>query len=354
MPSTAVMDPEQLNLTGEAVQVISGVRSFLGGGTADFTFSQNGLFAYIAGRLSLPPMTISWLDRNGKVDAVIPKIGAYYNPRLSPDGQRFAFVIGISAGSDVYVYDLARDTMQRLTFNAGANLHPNWAPDGRHLVFDSDRNGGKGNLYWMRADGGGEAVRLTTSNNHQSSPSVSPDGNHIAFAQRGAHSEIWTMPLDLSSPDHPKTGNPEVLLRSDFDETNPSFSPDGRWIAYQSMEVGTQQVFVRPYPGPGGKWQISSTTGITPAWSRSGKELLYRTITNEIMTVSYAADGDTFSAGKPSLWTGQMPNGKIDDFDPAPDGKRQLILNLDQSAEAVGRRVTFLVNFFDELRRKAH
>lgn len=155
-----------------------------------------------------------------------------------------------ATGSSIYVYDATRETFQRLTFQPGRQRFAAWFPDGKHLAFGSDQQGGASNLYWLRADGGGQPVRLTESNHEQSNPDVSPGGKHVAYVERGAEgrAQIWTLALDLSDPEHPKPGKPELFLRSTFDENLPAFSLDGRWLAYQSNESGTPQVYVRPFP----------------------------------------------------------------------------------------------------------
>ncbi len=168
--------------------------------------------------------------------------------------------------------------MSRLTFTAQMNSDPVWAPDGKHLVF----RGGSANdpaIWWVRTDGAGEPQRLLDVGAADLGPnSFSPDGQILIYAQYHPEgpSEIWTLPLDLSNPNHPKAGKPETFLRSPFNESRPAFSPDGRWIAYQSDESGTDEVYVRPLLGtasnPSGKWQVSTGGGGAPLWSRQGQE----------------------------------------------------------------------------------
>jgi serine/threonine-protein kinase len=153
-----------------------------------------------------------------------------------------------------------------------------------------------------------------------------------------------------------KPGEPKPFVNSAFLEREPAFSPDGRWLAYHSNETGVLEVYVRPYPGPGGKWQISNGGGVAPKWSRDGKELFYRTISNsKINVVTYTASGDSFRAGKPQLWSpGEFTDrGTTYNFDLHPDGKRFAVLKAPGAGQtATVNKVSFIFNFFDELRSK--
>jgi len=239
-----------------------------------------------------------------------------------------------------------------LTFTPGVDDFPVWAPDGKHMAFRSDRHGGEANIYWIRADGSGEAQRLTESKNQQIPTSFSPDGKGLAFDERGSETgwDIWTQPLDLSDPDHPKPGKPEPFLCTPFSERYSAFSPDGRWLAYSANDSGSFEVYVRPFPGPGGKWLISTGGGTMPVWSRIGWELFYRTEDGRIMVATYSAKRDAFVADKPRPWSDKG----FRETALAPDGKHFVVLG---QAEETGEQkalthVTFLLNFFDELRRR--
>jgi hypothetical protein len=151
-----------------------------------------------------------------------------------------------------------------------------------------------------------------------------------------------------------KAGQPEQFLKSSFSDQAPSFSPDGRWLAYQSNESGKDEVYVRAFPPPssgqGGKWQVSNNGGGEPRWSRNGHELLYRS-GNQIMAVSYTVKGDTLVAESPHLWIAKLGGT---DWDLAPDGKRVLVVTPVESAEAPKQEheIVMLQDFFDELRRR--
>jgi serine/threonine-protein kinase len=252
------------------------------------------------------------------------------------------------------VYEPQRDTMTRLTFEAGGSASwPLWTPDSQYVVFQ-----GNGGMYWTRADGAGKAQPLTQGMNIIQFPgSVTADGKRLAYQElgNGTLNDLWTVPLESDSTGL-RAGKPELFLQTPFDELHPSFSPDGRWLAYDSDESGTLQVYVRAFPDKGGKWQISSTGGVFPEWSRDGRELFFRNLDNQIMVAAYSVKGDSFVADKPRLWSDKtLANRAIfPTYDLAPDGKRIAALMPaegveDQKAQS---HVIFLENFFDELRRK--
>ena len=152
-----------------------------------------------------------------------------------------------------------------------------------------------------------------------------------------------------------KPGKPVSFLLTPFNEMWPAFSPDGRWIAHNSNESGTYEVYVRPFPGPGGKWQISNAGGRFPTWSRNGRELFYHGGDNRIMVVNYSVEGDSFRAGRPRLWSeGQFTiRDETTNFDLHPDGKRFAVLKAPEDSKQTGpTHVNLILNWFDEVRRR--
>jgi len=200
------------------------------------------------------------------------------------------------------------------------------------------------------------------SKNSLSPYSFSPDGGRVAFSGHDGEtgSDLWTLPLDTADPEHPKAGKPEPFLRTPFGEQEPAFSPDGRWMAYSSNESGHHEVFVRPFPSGGpsgaGKWPISTAGGRYPMWSRDGRELFYEGLDNRIMVAACTAKGDSFAAGKPRPWsaTQLLDLAGHWNLDLAADGKRFVAAmpQADSGPPKGSVHVTFLLNFFDEVRRR--
>ena len=272
-----------------------------------------------------------------------------------------AVAVGIDDGKgmDLFIHDFARDTTSPLTFSSETNTDAVWAPDGEHLVFRS-RSSRTWGLWWIRADGAGGPQPLGSGEIQDLSASaLSPKGDRLIHARvdpvTGA--DLWVMSIDASNPDRPKGGQPEPFLRTPASETRPAFSHDGRWVAYMSNETGVMEVYVRPFARPasesGGKWKISTAGGAVPIWSRNGRELFYLGPENRIMVSEFVVSGNSFVASKPRVWSGQqLFSAGFTNFDLAPDGKRFAILPAPGTRADV--RVTVLLNFFDELRRRVH
>jgi len=336
-------DPDTLEIHGAPIAVVEEVATGAGG-AAQLDFSRDGTLVYRSGAAK---NSIQWMDGAGKTQPLGIKPGNYTQVRVSPDGRRLALAFRDEGSApDIWTYDWQRDTMTRLTFGGGVGS-PVWTPDGRYLVF-----GTYAGMYWTRSDGAGKPQPLTQSSKLQYPYSFTPDGKRLAFSEVvGLRGEIWTVPLESDGAGL-RAGKPEVFLRTSFDERSPSFSPDGRWIAYESDEAGTREVYVRDFAGKGGKWQISNSGGFEPRWSRNGHELFFRS-GKRIMAVNYTVRGDAFVAEKPEEWlTGVLLGGV--DYDLAPDGQRVVTLQVGQDGYATGQtsRVTFLINFADELRRR--
>ena len=239
--------------------------------------------------------------------------------------------------------------MSRLTFQGDTNRDPVWTPDGKRIAFGSDRDGVR-NLYWKRSDGAGEVERLTTSKNRQWPFSFSPDGRLLAFTEENSETswDLWVLPLEGERKAEPFLVTPAI-------EAAPVFSPDGRWIAYSSYESGRFEVYVRPFPGPGGKWQVSTNGGVFHRWTKNGREMIYREGANRWMAVPITARDDSFRAGTPEtlfevnfLTTGTIPN-----YDVSRDGNRFIVLQTEGQTDSELDRshLTFIFNWFEEVRR---
>jgi serine/threonine-protein kinase len=344
----ASFDAGALTLRGTPVPMVEDVVYSTSDGSAQIDASRSGVFIYRSGS-SVDLTTLQWLDGSGAAQPLLTKPGDYSRPLFSPDGRRLA----LGLNGDLWVYEWQRDTLTRLTFEGGANYSV-WSPDSQYLVFRSASTSG---MHWVRSDGAGKTQALTQSATPQWPWSFTPDGRRLAFQERtGATGwDLWTAPMERDNGGL-RLGEPEVFLQTTFDEQNPSFSPDGRWLAYSSTESGLHQVYVRAFPDTGGKWQVSSDSGRQPEWSRSSPELLFRSGDNQIMAVTYTVKGDSFLAERPRAWSSQRlaqldRNGM---YDLTPDATRiAAMMPADTPADRQGpHHVVFLENFFDELRRR--
>ena len=274
----APFDLERLELTGPPVPVIEDLRSNVSTGAAQFAASANGTFLYVAGRdgsgLGVP---ISWLDHDGKTTPLRITPANWFGICFSPDGQRLA--LDVSSGrSGIGIYEIERDALTFLPNTVPTDTTPKWTPDGRRVTYASTRGDkSTSNLYWQPADGTGEPQRLTTSKNSQTPGSWHPGGKFLAFQELVGPADVDLMILPMEGDEKTgwKPGKPSVFLSTRFTETDPAFSPDGRWIAYVSDESGQRDVYVRPFQGSG-KWRVSIDGGTFPTWSRAKPRTLLR------------------------------------------------------------------------------
>jgi Tol biopolymer transport system component len=270
----------------------------------------------------------------------------YGDVRLSPDATRIAAEIDSEGNVDIWMLEIERDMLTRLTFDEAVDINPVWSPDGLWIVFASRRGGGGSfNLYRRRADRTGEVERLTTGENSQFPVSFSPDGSILVFTERTPDNSSDIMLLRLGDE-----AEPEAFLATPFAEFNPAVSPEGRWIAYVSRESGEFEVFVSPFPRGGSPVKVSEGQGFQPKWMPDGKEIIYG-YENQCMVVSVSTEGDVFSAQKPELMFETTGNfGST--FDVAPDGQRLLAVRGGDGEDERSRQPTVVVNWFEELKAK--
>lgn len=361
----APFDLSRLELTGPFAPVIDHISAYTGLGSALFAVSDTGTAVFASELATALTAPIVWLDRNGRTTPLRTTATSWSNPEFAPDGRRLALEIDGGKQSDIWVYDWERDTLTRATLESGDHWMPMWTPDARRIAFGWYPSGSAGNLYWRRADGGGEVQRLADSPNPQMRGTWHPSGKFLVFGElsRNTTMDLMLLPVDGDETNGWKPGKATPFLNTPAAEDWPAFSPDGRWIAYRSDESGRVQVYVRPFPGPGGQQQVSTDGGSFPVWSRVRKELLYATPDNRINVVSYAAEADSFAADKPRRWsdvqfsprpTSRVIHGIERSFDLHPDGERVAIAPVPASQNR-GKQdnVIFVFNFFDKLRRIA-
>jgi Tol biopolymer transport system component/tRNA A-37 threonylcarbamoyl transferase component Bud32 len=356
-------DSQRLTATGAAVPVVEGVLQLttIRGAAAHYSISSTGSLVYVPGGVETSQRRLVWVSRNGAEQSLAAPARAYNYPQLSPDGRRVAVGI-MEQETQTWLYDLARETLTRLTFEGNTNYAAVWTPDGKRIAFASSKEGPL-NLFWQLADGSGGLERLTTSDYIHFPMSWSPDGQLLAFMEINPTTgrDIWVLRMgdpSLGSGQVLSAGSGQVrkvlpFLRTQFSETSPRFSPDGRWLAYISDESGRYEVYVQPYPGPGGKWQISTEGGTEPAWNPNGRELFYRS-GDKMMAVEIATQPG-FAAGKPRvLFEGQyaLSPGTFLNYDVSPDGQRFLMLKPSESADAAPTQINVVLNWFEELKRR--
>ncbi len=355
-------DPQRMTTTGTAVPVVEGVLQFPSSGAAQYSFSGTGSLVYVLGGAQAIQRRLVWVSRNGSEQPLAAAANAYLNPRISPDGRRVAVAVA-EQETQTWLYDLSRETLTRLTFGGNQNYNPVWTPDGKRIAFESNRDGPY-NVYWQLADGSGGLEQLTTFKDYNHAPmSYSSDGQLLAFSESNPSTgwDIWVLRLSDSSPGsgHVPTAGSEKgrkaqpFLGTQFNERWARFSPDGRWLAYGSDESGRYEIYVQPYPGPGGKWQISTEGGTEAVWNPNGRELFYRS-DDRVMAVEITTKPG-FAAGKPRmLFEGQyLPaQGTLPNYDVSPDGQRFLMLKTADSAETAPTQINVVMNWFEELKQR--
>ena len=340
-------DAEKLETRGTAVPMVENIATAAGPGTGQFDVSQTGTLLYRREASAGSGVTLpAWIDSAGRQVPVGTAKAVFSNLSLSPDGKRLALARRESSASDIWVYDLDRDALSRLTFD-GININPSWSIDGQTVFYGQM---GKG-LYQVRADGASQPLPLIDNTGITSSAAVAFDGKHLAYRNMGTGGGIFTAPLETQGSQW-KVGTPEKFLDLAANQQEPAFSPDGRWLAYLSTESGRSEIFVRPFPvGGGGKWQISTTGGSHPRWTRDGRELVFQS-GDQLLKVSYTAQADRFAPGKPRTWIERIGTNL---WELAPDGNRVIALlpvGEEQKPAGPDHEIVMLFNFFDELRRK--
>ena len=340
----APFDPKRLQITGAAIPLVEGVLQygFLGG--TQYALSRTGSLVYVPSG-TVPAKRLVWVSRDGTEQVLAALPHGYTYPRISPDGRRAVVTITEQEGQ-LWLYDLSRGTLTRLTFGPNLYINPAWTPDGKRIAFMSNREGPL-NIFWQLADGSGGLERLTTGEYTQAPGSFSPDGQELAFIEVNPTTglDIWVLRMG----DH----RVQPFLRTPFDESAPTFSPDGHWLAYISDESGRWEVYVQPYPGPGGKYQISTEGGTEPAWNPNGRELFYRN-RDKMMSVDISTQ-PIFSASKPRmLFQGPYAATPLTFpyYDVSPDGQRFLMIKPGQETSSAATQIVIVQNWFEELKRR--
>ncbi len=350
----APFDVDRLELTGEPSPVLEGVQ-VNNQQIGKFALGGDGSLAYVGGEASRASRTLVWVDRDGREESLGGSWPPddYLFPRLSPDGTRVAVAIQETTGenTDLWVLDLARGSRTRITRGGNNRFYPIWTRDGTQVTF-ADGSGDTNRLLMTAADGSGQTDTLLDRSERQFPTSWAPDGRTLAFyvSHPDTGRDIWMLPLE-GDP------TPAPFLATPFEELAPTFSPDGRWIAYVSDESGQREVYVRPYPDPGQQHTISVRGGEEPVWSPTGNELYYRN--GDDMMVVAVDTSESFRAAAPQeLFQGAYELadgfGRVPNFDITPGGERFLMVTGAGQAGTPGAepQITIVLNWLEELKER--
>ena len=323
----APFDPSGAGPAGPATSVVEGVR------TAQFDVSASGVLVYAPGAGKPPDYSLVWVDRSGRSRPLNDLVRGYEDLHLSPDGRLVALTVeeaGPESPAQTWLADTGRGTLTRATFD-GLSRDPVWTPDGRFFAVGSKRGDSTFGLYLHSRDGRAPAQLLWASPIPiwPDPQSWTPDGQTLVFSTKGKETsdDIWTLSRGGDRQAKPWLQTPAA-------EWAGRLSPDGRWMAYNSDESGRLEVYVQPFPGPGGKWLVSDGGGFNPIWSRDGREIFYRRV-DQILVAGVETE-PAFTVGKPVVLFAGRYRSTGRDFDVSPDGQRFVMMRNDDRERRPG------------------
>jgi Tol biopolymer transport system component len=346
-------DPDRLEVKGGPVSLVEGIFRAL---APQYSVSDSGTLVYVPGESTAAGAvrTLVWVDRKGEEEAIPAEPNNYSEPRISPDGTKVALSVDTGGNTDIWIWDMVRETMTRLTFDEAIDACPLWTPDGRRIVFFSERD--PRGIYWQAADGTGEVEMLGSVPDRIILPSSwSGDGKTLAFFETAGAIDNFDIGIMSMEGDHERTS----LLSEKYIEAQPKISPDGKWMAYASDESGKAEIYVRPFPDVNkGRWQVSVNGGDTPLWSPDGREIFYRN-GDSVMAVPVETE-QGFKPGKPEeLFRGTYTAYSLvtyaNAWDISPDGKRFLMMKgagVFGSDAAGPRKINIVLNWDEELKQR--
>ena len=339
-------DLARLETTGAEVVVLQDIQMASPAGFLPLAVSPDGSLVYVSGEGVHPSRSLVWVDRQGVSTPVAAPARSYAEVRIAPDGTRAALTAD-DGESDIWVWDLERETLTRVTSDAAFDWMPSWTPDGRQVVFSSTRRG-TFNLFRRSADGTGTVERLTTSDRLHLAAALEPGGTHAVVADNGSGRAANLIRVALDG-----TGASEPLLGTEFNEGEPALSPDGRWLAYGSDVSGLPEVYLRSYPDLDGQQLVSVSGGRGPVWRADGRELYYRGLDGDIWAVPIQTE-PTLSTGTPNRLFGGDYYSHFErrSYDVAPDGQRFLMITPDQTTDTddATPRLIWVENWVEELK----
>ena len=332
-------DRNRLEVTGAPRAVIDGIQYSPATGATQYDVADNGTLIYQGG--TAPGSSLMWADTRGATLA-FPTEQIYYDPRVSPDGRTVAAEV-LDDGDDIWVLDLGRGTQTKISMGVEEDETPAWSPDSAWVAWSTIRDDGQRVILRRRADASGPEEVLWSGPEHAHVSMYAPDGGSLLFEKQmaSANTDVWLLPLDAP-------GAERLVLGSPFNEVHARLSPDGRWLAYASDEAGLSQVYVQPFPDLDARFQISSSGGGEPVWSRDGRRLFYRG--NGAMWAVSVAAGDTFDPGVAErLFVDRFDNKALSHtgYDVGPDGRFLVIGHASPQTELL----TVVLNWFQELKR---
>jgi Tol biopolymer transport system component len=344
----ARFDLRRREVQGTPSQVVAEITHAPRYASGHYSFSNNGVLAYVPPGTSIPTARVVWRRRDGSTEPIGLSVSNLLSMRLSPDAAHLA-ISGSGTSGKLFVFDLQRGVLAPVTsMNTDAStfeLQPVWTPDGQRISFSTAA--GDNFVFQInqaRADGSGpvEPLQKGETETNAYPYAWTPDGRALLYVvetlDKGMNIGI------LTPGEHPES---KLLLSSEANEDEPALSPDGRWLAYTSDESGRREVVVRPFPDLGAKWQVSSEGGFSPRWSRNGREVFYRDGTH-VMVVAVEA-GKGFAAGRPRpLFKDSIPRWLNGGYDVSPDGQSLLTMEIEEDG---AKRIVVVLDWFEELKR---
>lgn len=344
-------DPGSMELEGDPVPIAESLDFSTRYSVASFSVSQNGVLVYL-GKSSGSAPELALFDVQGKKKASFGQPEVFVTAKLSPDMNTIALdLYEISArNADVWLLDIVRGVRTRFTFDGSVDAYPVWSPDGKRIAFSSNRHS-RYDLYEKNADGAADERLIFASSFLKTPSDWSRDGKFLLFTSNGdqeSKADLFVVPMVGDRTPFP-------FVQTEFSEGAGAFSPDGKWVAYQSNESGKNEVYVRPFPGPGAKWQVSNNGGFAPRWNENGREIYYLNRA-KVMAADVHGRDQNFTVGAvreyfdPTVVSGvsiQLGAGTFRDI--SPDG-RSILLSVTKGRLATAP-LTLVMNWHEALKR---
>jgi Tol biopolymer transport system component len=341
-------DTGRLELKGQAMPVAEHIAVNGATGVPDFSASETGTLVYQTGGAT-GAWDLLWFTRDGKPAGSVAQQERYYYPALSPDDSKIAvsFFSGLQGTADIWIIDLKRGTKSRLTFGPATQISTVWSRDGKTIYYASNVSGTH-HIFSKPADGSGTEQTVLASPDASEVPyCLSPDGKYLVYTNKVMNDprngvDIYALPLTGG-------GKPFPVVHTQFDDTGPSLSPTGKWMAYQNNESGRNEVYISLFPGGGARWQVSTSGGVDAAWRGDGKELYFLDPSDNLMAVDVDESGGSPRLGVPhALFQAVGIQRQVGTFAVTTDGKKFLINN--GSANQDSEPLTVVTNWTADLK----